>query len=155
MNLLSSGEIIQFKNVFAQMVPGTVWRVMDIKEDGSFVLERMKEFTFTGTSDRQIVSKDGVLDISFSERRITRDGKVVVMTTTEWKLLEVLINLDGKAVSHGAILTYCWGPEYAGDIQYLRVWISRLRSKLGEQHIITHGGYGYTFVLNPDEKVLA
>mgnify|MGYP003338173377 CR=1 FL=1 len=31
----------------------------------------------------------------------------------------------------GDILSQVWGPEYREDLQFLRVWVSRLRAKLG------------------------
>ena len=52
------------------------------------------------------------------------------------------------------LLSKVWGPEYVGDLQYLRVWVSRLRGKLerepSEPKIIrTFQGVGY--MLNADE----
>ena len=60
----------------------------------------------------------------------------------------------GKVVLHGELLTKVWGPEYRDDMQYLRVWISRVRRKLGAAPgepgpITTFQGIGY--VLNVDE----
>ena len=39
----------------------------------------------------------------------------------------------GKVVLHTELLTKVWGPEYRDDLQYLRVWISRVRRKLGAE----------------------
>jgi two-component system KDP operon response regulator KdpE len=57
-------------------------------------------------------------------------------------------------VLHTELLTKVWGPEYRDDLQYLRVWISRVRRKLGAKPgepgpITTFQGIGY--VLNVDE----
>jgi DNA-binding winged helix-turn-helix (wHTH) protein len=53
------------------------------------------------------------------------------------------------------LLSKVWGPEYVGDLQYLRVWVSRLRGKLerepSEPKIIrTFQGVGY--MLSADES---
>jgi two-component system KDP operon response regulator KdpE len=49
------------------------------------------------------------------------------------------------------LLSKVWGPEYRDDLQYLRVWVSRLRKKLEEEPsspklIKTFQGIGYMFV---------
>ncbi|HEY8988893.1 MAG TPA: helix-turn-helix domain-containing protein, partial [Candidatus Limnocylindrales bacterium] len=53
-----------------------------------------------------------------------------------------------KVVLHTELLTKVWGPEYRDDLQYLRVWISRVRRKLGAKpgepgRIRTFQGIGY------------
>ena len=54
----------------------------------------------------------------------------------------------GKVVLHTELLTKVWGPEYRDDLQYLRVWVSRVRRKLGSEpgepgRIKTFQGIGY------------
>ena len=49
---------------------------------------------------------------------------------------------------HTELLTKVWGPEYRDDLQYLRVWVSRVRRKLGAEpgepgRIKTFQGIGY------------
>ena len=49
---------------------------------------------------------------------------------------------------HTELLTKVWGPEYRDDLQYLRVWVSRVRRKLGTPagepgRIRTFQGIGY------------
>ena len=51
------------------------------------------------------------------------------------------------------LLEKVWGPEYTNDLQYLRVWISRLRRKLeatpaAPRFIKTYAGIGYMLDLN-------
>jgi two-component system KDP operon response regulator KdpE len=53
------------------------------------------------------------------------------------------------------LLAKVWGPEYRDDLQYLRVWVSRLRQKIevdpSEPQVIkTRPGIGY--VLQQDEN---
>src|SRR5262249_10872819 len=49
---------------------------------------------------------------------------------TEWMLLHHLATNAGKVILNTELLTKVWGPEYRNDLQYLRVWVSRLRAKL-------------------------
>jgi DNA-binding winged helix-turn-helix (wHTH) protein len=79
---------------------------------------------------------------------VTRDGQLVELSRTEWLLLQHLATNAGKVVLHTELLTKVWGPEYRDDLQYLRVWVSRVRRKLGSKpgepgRIKTFQGIGY------------
>jgi len=95
---------------------------------------------------------DVVIDL---ERRIvTRDGNTVELSRTEWLLLQHLASNAGKVVLHTELLTKVWGPEYRDDLQYLRVWVSRVRRKLGAKpgepgRIKTFQGIGYLLDVEP------
>jgi two-component system KDP operon response regulator KdpE len=58
----------------------------------------------------------------------------------------------GQTLTSGDILSSVWGPEYRDDLQFLRVWISRLRAKLGGDGftIATVRGVGYVFQPEPE-----
>ncbi len=96
------------------------------------------------------VSTDGV-DLTTEavvQGVVTRDGGMVQLSGTEWLLLQHLAANAGKVVLHTALLTKVWGPEYRDDLQYLRVWVSRVRRKLGSEpgepgRIKTFQGIGY------------
>ena len=53
------------------------------------------------------------------------------LSRTEWLLLQVLAINANHVVLHSELLTEVWGPEFRDDLQYLRVWVSRVRRKLG------------------------
>jgi len=100
------------------------------------------------------VLRIGDLEIDLERRFMTRGGELVQLSRTEWQLLQHLAANHGKVVLHSELLTKVWGPEYRDDMQYLRVWISRVRRKLGAAPgepgpITTFQGIGY--VLNVDE----
>jgi len=66
-------------------------------------------------------------------------------------LLEHLAGNPGKVILNRDLLSAVWGPEYREELQYLRVWISRLRAKLekgeGETEIIkTFSNVGYKLI---------
>ena len=57
---------------------------------------------------------------------------------------------------HTELLTKVWGPEYRDDLQYLRVWVSRVRRKLGAEpgepgRIKTFQGIGYLLDVEPPQ----
>ncbi len=88
------------------------------------------------------------VEIDLERRRVSRNGELVQLSRTEWLLLQHLAANAGKVVLHTELLTKVWGPEYRDDLQYLRVWISRVRRKLGAKpgepgRIKTFQGIGY------------
>ncbi len=88
------------------------------------------------------------VEIDLERRIVTRSGELVELSRTEWLLLQHLASNAGKVVLHTELLTKVWGPEYRDDLQYLRVWISRVRRKLGSKpgdpgRIKTFQGIGY------------
>jgi two-component system KDP operon response regulator KdpE len=99
------------------------------------------------TPGQGIVAFDDV-EIDLERRIVTRNGQLVQFSRTEWLLLQHLAANAGKVVLHTELLTKVWGPEYRDDLQYLRVWVSRVRRKLGAEpgepgRIKTFQGIGY------------
>jgi len=68
--------------------------------------------------------------VDFKRRSISVRGQEQYLTRIEWLLLSQLINNAGRLMLYEDLLTRVWGPEYRNDVQILRTWISRLRSKL-------------------------
>ena len=94
------------------------------------------------------------IEIDLERRIVRRDGELVQFSRTEWLLLQHLAANAGKVVLHTELLTKVWGPEYRDDLQYLRVWISRVRRKLGAPagepgRIKTLQGIGYLLDVEP------
>ena len=90
----------------------------------------------------------GDVEIDLDKRLVTKAGEPVSLTRTEWMLLQHLASNAGRVMLNTELLSKVWGPEYIDDLQYLRVWISRLRSKLETDHaapsvIKTLQGIGY------------
>ncbi len=74
----------------------------------------------------------GDLSIDFSTHEVRLRDKVVRLTTTEYRLLEELARHAGVVMPHDALLERVWGPEWITQPGYLKVFIQRLRRKLGE-----------------------
>jgi two-component system KDP operon response regulator KdpE len=99
------------------------------------------------TPGQGIVAFDDI-EIDLERRMVSRSGQLVQFSRTEWLLLQHLAANAGKVVLHTELLTKVWGPEYRDDLQYLRVWVSRVRRKLGAEpgepgRIKTFQGIGY------------
>ncbi len=100
--------------------------------------------------DEASVFEDGDLTVNFSTRAVTRAGKEVHLTVTEYSLLKLLIRHAGKVITHGQILREIWGPNTEERVQYLRVYVTHLRQKLEKDpekplRIRTEPGIGYRF----------
>jgi DNA-binding response OmpR family regulator len=83
-----------------------------------------------GSQDSAQVVNIGALEIDLNRRLVTRSGELITLTRTEWLLLQHLAANPGKVMLNAELLTKVWGPEYRDDLQYLRVWVSRLRHKI-------------------------
>jgi two-component system KDP operon response regulator KdpE len=72
----------------------------------------------------------GELTIDFRRHCVDINGREARLTRIEWLLLSELAHNAGRLMTYGELLTRVWGPEYRDDVQILRTWISRLRSKV-------------------------
>lgn len=91
------------------------------------------------------------LTISLASRTVHVRGEEVQLTPTEFRLLEELVRNIGMVLTHQVLLDRVWGPEWIGDQSYLKVFVRRLRQKLGDdaehpRYIRTERGVGYRFL---------
>jgi two-component system response regulator MprA len=94
--------------------------------------------------DERLTYADLVLDLAAA--RVTRGGREVSLTRTEYGLLELFLRNPGRVLSHSQIFQAVWGYDF-GLRSNLWVYVSYLRSKLeaaGEPRILhTVRGLGY------------
>jgi two-component system KDP operon response regulator KdpE len=94
----------------------------------------------------------GSLYINFVNRVVKVGGQEVHLTPKEYDLLRLLATHPGKVMTHRALLSAIWGPEYSNMDHYVRVFVNQLRKKLGEapeqniRYILNEPGVGYRFV---------
>jgi two-component system KDP operon response regulator KdpE len=93
----------------------------------------------------------GDLVLDPAAHRVTRDGKGIHLTRTEWELLRVLMSNAGRVLTHQQLFREVWSGRAFGDAQqYLRVYVAHLRRKIEPdpvrpQYIHTEAGVGYRF----------
>ncbi len=92
----------------------------------------------------------GDFTVDLAAKRVTRDGRDVRLTPTEWQLLEVLVRNSGRLVSQRQLLHEVWGAGYETEGNYLRVFVAQLRRKLESdpsrpRYLLTEAGMGYRF----------
>jgi two-component system KDP operon response regulator KdpE len=92
------------------------------------------------------VTNDLIVDAERWEVR--KNGEHVEMTSTELRLLFYLVENAGRVLSHRQLLENVWGPEYADNAEYTKLFIWRLRQKVEDdpahpKYILTERGVGY------------
>ncbi|MBV8501872.1 MAG: response regulator [Paucibacter sp.] len=93
----------------------------------------------------------GAVEVDLISRTVRRQGEVVHLTPIEYRLLVTMIANPHKLLTHADLLTAVWGPAYAHNREYLRVYIACLRKKLEEnpaepRHFVTEASAGYRLV---------
>ena len=92
------------------------------------------------------------LEVDFAAQEARLRGERLDLTPTEYKLLYHLVRNAGRVLPHGTLLAKVWGREYVDEVDYVRVYIRRLRDKLGDdperpRYIRTERGLGYRFLV--------
>jgi two-component system KDP operon response regulator KdpE len=99
----------------------------------------------------------GDLEVDLARQAVKLGGELVHLTPIEYRLLEAMTTHPGKLLTHGWLLQTVWGPGYAKESHYLRVYIQQLRRKLGDdpgrpRFILTESGLGYRWKPEPDDE---
>jgi two-component system KDP operon response regulator KdpE len=98
----------------------------------------------------EVPFSNGGVHVDFERRQVSVDGKIVSLTGTEYRLLYHLLRNAGHVLTHETLLARVWGREYTDEIDYLKVYVSRLRNKIEKdprnpERILTEYGVGYWF----------
>lgn len=88
------------------------------------------------------------LRVDLARREVRVGDSAVHLTRKEYELIRLLIRNAGRVVTHSTLLRELWGPGHASETHYLRVLVSGLRQKLGDDpadpsYIVTEQGVGY------------
>lgn len=87
--------------------------------------------------------KAGLLTLDCDECVVINNGEVFALTKVEYKVLELFMKHPKRVFTKEQIYEYAWGNEYAVDDNTIRVAISHLRDKIGNDTIKTIRGLGY------------
>ena len=100
------------------------------------------------TELRPKVVSVGELSIDVLRHQVTKRGKLLQLTRTEYRLLLYLMENAGIVLTKDAILDRLWGAEHGGNSNILEVYVKMLRRKIddgtGPTFIRTVRGVGYT-----------
>jgi len=92
----------------------------------------------------------GDLHVDFDQHRVRRGSQLIDLTPTEFRLLRVLIEKAGDAISEAQLHAAVWGEPYSNNAGYVRRYIWFLRQKIepdpGHPRLIhTIRKFGYRF----------
>jgi two-component system OmpR family response regulator len=93
------------------------------------------------------------LELDEETRDVWRQGKLITLTVTEFKLLHYLLANARKVLTRDQILEQVWDYTFAGNASVLETYISYLRHKIDDVDpplIHTVRGVGYTLRLPPE-----
>jgi two-component system KDP operon response regulator KdpE len=119
--------------------------------DMAELLARLRAAVRRSTAaDAQPVVRAESFTVDLGAKSVRRDEQDVHLTPTEWGILELLARNPGTLISQQQLLTQVWGPAYATEPHYLRVYMAQLRRKLEPhpsrpRHFLTEPGMGYRF----------
>ena len=113
------------------------------------VQAHLRRFTSATRPSQAPIECDG-LTIDMTWREVRRDGRVIRLTRTEWRLLHALASFPGKTLTHQQIFDAVWAKAFGTPQHYLRVHITNLRRKIerdpgAPRVIVTDPGVGYRF----------
>ena len=105
------------------------------------------------STNRDPVVRAGPLSIDLVSRAVALGGKRIQLTRKEYALLHGLASHVGLVVTHQQLIREIWGG-HAGNIQYLRILVRKLRQKVEAEPrqpllIVSESGVGYR--LDPGE----
>ncbi len=100
--------------------------------------------------EQQAVLDDGSLKIDLTRRVVMFDNELVELTPKEYGVLSILASSPNCVITQTQLLREIWGPGHSQDTHYLRIVISHLRQKLGDEslnpkYLRTEPGVGYRF----------
>jgi two-component system KDP operon response regulator KdpE len=89
------------------------------------------------------------LKIDFDKHKVYVNDNEVHLTPIEFKILQLLVQYQGKVLTHKLIQDKVWGYDTVDNYQTLRVFIGSIRKKIETERmsslIITEVGVGYRF----------
>lgn len=99
--------------------------------------------------------KLGAVEIDLALRQVLQKGQRIELTKKEFDVLAILAKNSGRLLTHQELLNTVWGPAHRNDVHYLRIVISHLREKLGDNAmqpdlIITEPGIGYRMAMHEE-----
>jgi two-component system, OmpR family, KDP operon response regulator KdpE len=100
--------------------------------------------------DPDAVIRIGSIELDPPRRQVRKAGEAVHLTPKEFDLLRYLMAHAGLPITHVRLLHAVWGPEYGGELEYLRTFVRQLRKKLEDDpaepaYLLTDSHIGYRF----------
>ncbi len=110
-----------------------------------------RSFTQGEQSTGEAIFRTGELTLDYAQHQVHVQGQPVQLSRTEYKLLCTLAQNVGRVMTHELLLERVWGAEYNREVDFIWVYISRLRRKIEAdprhpRYILTVPDVGYKLV---------
>ena len=102
-------------------------------------------------SEHSIEKKDnskltiGEISLNIHQCTLEKNGNIIDLTSSEFKVLMLFMKNPRRVFTNEQIYEYAWSETSVVDDNTIRVIISKLRSKIGHEHIVTIRGLGYRY----------
>lgn len=122
--------------------------IRELEARVSALLKRSKKSNGNGRVSQSY--NDGIIRIDLDTHHVYRNGRMVHLTPTEYRLLSCLVRNIGAVVTHEDLLREAWGENYTDATASLSLYVRYLREKIEEDpgnptYIMTKWGVGYWF----------
>jgi two-component system, OmpR family, KDP operon response regulator KdpE len=92
------------------------------------------------------------VEIDLPSRQVSVRGRTSCLTAKEFDLLSYFLLRPNRTIAHRELLQAVWGPDYGDELEYLRVFVNRLRKKIEPdpskpRFLVTDAWAGYRFHL--------
>jgi DNA-binding response OmpR family regulator len=143
-----SGDIVKALDLGADDYLIKPFSIDELRARVRAVLRRTQFPSSEQAQDSQTTTTIGDLTIDAAQHLVTKAGKEMYLTPTEYRLLAYLAQNEGHIVNQDCLLEQVWGAEYSGESHILQVNVNRLRRKIEEdythpRYITTKIGIGY------------
>jgi two-component system, OmpR family, KDP operon response regulator KdpE len=127
-----------------------VTKPFHIRELTARIRSSLRRTRTTGALEIEDVITIGDLSINAARRVVQKAGSAIHLTPKEFDLLHYLMANRGLPITHERLLHTVWGPQYVGQVEYLRSFVRQLRKKLDDdaanpRYILTENHIGYRF----------
>ncbi|MDJ1134316.1 response regulator transcription factor [Streptomyces iconiensis] len=126
-----------------------VTKPFDLEE----LIARIRAILRRTAGHRSDVLTVGTLALDAEGHQVTRAGRPVRVSPTEFRLLRYLMENAGRVVSKAQILDRVWRYDFGGDASIVDTYISYLRRKVDvEEPKLIHTVHGVGFVLRAPRR---
>ena len=121
----------------------------DFRELYVRIRELLKRFPSGSVRTKKTILKAGDLEMNLDTRIVQRDHKDINLTPKEFRLLEYMMNNQGRVLSRVEIAQNVWETAFDTGTNFIDVYINYLRKKIDKGHLIkliqTRPGQGFIF----------
>ncbi len=109
------------------------------------ILKRTESESTTPAEEPATEVAQDVITIDKERFVVVKNGKEITLPRKEFQLLDLLYSKPQKVFSREEIYSAVWGSSVIVGDRTIDVHIRKLRTKIGEEHIVTIKGVGYKF----------